>query len=900
MAWYRRLFNFARSDNLSRDLDREFAHHIAERKDELMKSGISVRDAESEARRKFGNATSQKERTRDVDLLTWLETCVADVRYAIRALRRSPAFALVAIFSLALGIGANTAIFSLINAVMLKSLPVLHPEQLVALTLGEANAGAVAVANAEFTNPIWEQIRDRQDMFAGVLATSPTQFDLTTGGEVRRATGEYVSGDYFTVLGVRPAAGRLLVHGDDIRGCPAVAVLSAPFWQSEFGGDAAAIGKPIQLGGKSFEIVGVADPSYFGMNVGSATQVYAPLCSEAVISGSNADLDQRARWWLTITARVKPAMSAAELHGRIKAMAPAVFEATIPDRYPAKDQAVYAKSTLEVQPAPSGLSDLRDTYRSSLYTLMVVVGVVLLIACGNVANLLLARARVRQREAAVRLAVGAGRGRLVRQLLTESLVLAAIGAGAGVLFARWGTRLLVSLLSTNSNAVWLDLTVDGRMLAFTGAVAVLTGTIFGIAPALRAANVDPQSAMRGAGRGVTDDRRRFSLAKTLVVGQVALSLTLLIAAGLMLGSFKRLTSVDLGFRGEGVLIVNTNISRAGLAEEARGEFYQSLLDRLQTIPGARSVAQADIVPMMGMRWNDELVVDGFVPAKKRDGIVWFNSISADYFETLGIQMVTGRKFGPGDRVATQRVAIVNEAIAKKFFAGTNAIGQLFHTMDVDKPGPTVQIVGVVKDSKYGSVKEDHSETVFLPASQEQHPRNMTRFAIRSAGPPAALIPAVRSAIASVNNTIAFNFRTLDEIVSTSLARSRLLAQLSAFFGALALVLAIVGLYGTMAYTVERRRNEIGIRIALGAARTRVLTMVLGEAGWMVFGGIVVGTAIAAGATRWVSSLLYGLEPTDVATYAIAASALAIVAIAASAVPAWRAARLDPMEALRDE
>ena len=894
MTWYRRLFNFARSEKLSRDLDREFAHHISERRDDLIGAGMNAGDAEAEARRKFGNATSQKERTRDVDLIGWLESCLADVRYALRALRRSPAFALVAILSLGLGIGANTAIFSLINAVMLKPLPVRHPEELAAVGMGDFFAGHT------FSNPLWEQVRDRQDMFAGVFATARTRFALTTGGEVRRAIGEYVSGDYFSVLGVRPAAGRLLVHGDDIRGCPAIAVLSAPFWQSEFGGDPGAVGKRIMLGGHPFEIVGVVDASFFGLQVGTRTQVYAPLCAEAVIRGSTRDLDERDTWWITVTARLKPGMAPAELRGRLNALAPAVFQATVPARYSTKDQAQYQKTTLVVEPQPGGPSGLRNAYQSSLFTLMVVVGVVLLIACGNVANLLLARARAREREAAVRIAVGAGRGRLVRQLLTESLVLAALGAGTGVLFAQWGSRLLVSLLATGSDAVWLDLTVDSRMLAFTGAVAVLTGVAFGIVPALRASAIDPQAAMRGAGRGITGERSQFPIAKTLVAGQVALSLTLLIAAGLLLGSFRKLTAIDLGFRSENVLIVNVDVSGAGLAEGARREKFQSLTERLQAIPGVRSVAMTDIVPLTGMLANDALVVDGFVPSSPDDAVVWINSISSSYFETMGMRMVAGRNFGPADRIATQPVAIVNEAVARKFFPGRSAVGQLYHTMDGDTPGPNVQIVGVVKDAKYSSITEDHSETVFLAASQDEHPRPATEFAIRTSGPPSSLAPAVRSAISSMNSAITFNFRTLDDIVSDSLARPRLLARLSAFFGALALLLAIVGLYGTMAYTVERRRNEIGIRIALGAARAQVLGMVLREAGWIVFGGIAAGTVIAAGATRWVSSLLYGVTPTDAMTYLLSGAVLSFVALAASAVPAWRAARLDPVEALREE
>ncbi|MGH7653393.1 MAG: ABC transporter permease, partial [Gemmatimonadaceae bacterium] len=520
MSWYRRLFNIVRSKNVTSEIDREIASHLAEKRDALVQRGMSESDAAAEARRQFGNTTSKKEETRDVDIMTWLESVLADVRHALRALARSPAFAIVAVLSLALGIGANTAIFSLINAVLLKSLPVQHPEQLVAVEM-EKNDNT-------FTNPLWEQIRDRQDMFSGIFATNDTHFDLTTGGEVRQAHAEYVSGDYFTTLGVRPVAGRLIVRGDDTRGCRAIAVLSAPFWTTEYGADPHAIGNSIELSGKQFEIVGVTDPAYFGMTVGSSTQVYVPLCAHAVITGSDAGLDQRSMWWLTITARLRPGVPVEQVNARLKALAPAAFASTLPTDWRASEKEQYLKGTLMAEAQPSGLSGLRAQYERSLYTLMVVVGAVLLIACGNVANLLLARARARQREAAVRLAVGAGRRRLIRQLLTESLVLSALGTALGVLLAMWGTRVLVSLLSTSRSAVWLDLALDWRILGFTAGIAVLTAILFGIVPAWRSANVDPQSAMRGTGRGITQERTRFFLAKSLVAGQVALSLVLLI------------------------------------------------------------------------------------------------------------------------------------------------------------------------------------------------------------------------------------------------------------------------------------------------------------------------------------------------------------------------------------
>ena len=895
MAWYRRLFNLTRSDKLTRDLDREFAHHLAERRDELMKSGMSANDAELEARRKFGNATAQKERARDFDLIMWLETCLADIRYALRALRRSPAFALVAILSLALGIGANTAIFSLIDAVMLKSLPVSHPEQLVAV-----KAVGAGPSDYHFTNPLWEAIRDRSDIFAGAFATANTGFDLTTGGEVRQARGEYVSGDYFNVLGVRAAAGRLFNRADDIRGCRATAVLSNAFWSSEFGGDPRAIGKSIELSGKRFEIVGIADPAYFGINVGFPTQIYVPLCADAVIRGNNQSLDARDNWWITITARMRPGVADAQIASRLKAISAPVFESAIPTNRQVKQQQNFVKTTLSIEPRTAGLSGFRDRYKTALYTLMVVVAVVLLIACGNVANLLLARARVRQREAAVRLAVGAGRGRLVRQLLTESLVLSILGTAAGVLLGMWGTRLLVSLLSTGRSVVSLDLTVDTRMLVFTSAIAILTGILFGIVPAWRSANVDPQGAMRGSGRGITSERNGFSLTKTLVAGQVALSLVLLVAAGLLLGSFARQTSIDPGFRGEGVLVVQVDAGRAGIAEGSRAEAFRALLERLRGVPGVRTAAMTGIIPLGNMAGSTLIHVDGYEPQNEDDATVWIDAASPRYFETIGTRMVAGRDFDASDTKSSPKVAIVNEAVAARFYAGKNPIGQTFALDDKGNPGEKYEIVGVAKNAKYQSITEERSETIFFSAAQQTDGRSGTAYVLRTEGPTAAVIPAVRSAIKDMNGLITFSLGTLSELVDNSLARPRVLAKLSVFFGMLALLLAIVGLYGTMSYSVERRRSEIGVRIALGAARTRVLAMVLGEAGWMVFGGIVAGIAVAVGATRWISSLLYGVTPTDVTTYVLSGAILAVVALGASAVPAWRAARLDPMEALREE
>ncbi len=895
MAWYHRLFNLTRPDQVARDVDREIAHHLAEKREALMDGGLSESDAAAEARRRFGNSTATREKTRDMDVMTWLESILSDIRYAFRALARSPVFALVAILSLALGIGANTAIFTLIDAVMLKSLPVSHPEQLVAV-----KAAGAGPSDYYFTNPLWEAIRDRADMFAGAFATANTQFDLSVGGEVRQARGEFVSGDYFNVLGVRPATGRLFNRTDDIRGCRATAVLSSAFWSSEFGGDPRAVGTLIELSGKRFEIVGVADPAYFGINVGASTQVYVPLCAEAVISGSENNLNNRDNWWLTITARARPGVPAAQIASRLQAISAPVFESAVPTDRQVKQQQNFLKSTLSIEPRTAGLSGFRDRYGMALYTLMVVVAVVLLIACGNVANLLLARARVRQREAAVRLAVGAGRGRLMRQLLTESLVLSTLGTAAGVLLALWGTRVLVSLLSVRPGSIWLDLTIDIRVLVFTSTIAILTGVLFGIVPAWRSANVDPQEAMRGSGHGITDERGRFSLLKTLVAGQVALSLVLLVAAGLLLGSFEKQTSIDLGFRGEGVLVVQIDTRRTGVAEDDRPEMFRTLLDRLRQIPAVRIASMTGIIPLGNMAGSTLIHVDGFQPKNDDDATVWVDAASPRYFETIGTRMVAGRDFGASETRFSPKVAIVNEAVAARFYAGKNPVGQTFALDDQGNPGEKYEIIGVVKNAKYQSITEESSETIFFSAAQQTNVSSGTIYVLRTNGPTAAVIPVVRSAIKDMNGLIAFNFNTLNGLVDNSLSRPRLLAQLSIFFGMLALLLAVVGLYGTMSYSIERRRNEIGIRIALGAARPRVLTMILGEAGRIVITGVIAGVLIAAAAARWISSLLYGVTPTDARTYALAAAALTLVALGASAIPAWRAARLDPMEALREE
>jgi putative ABC transport system permease protein len=895
MGWYNRFVNLMRSERLSRDLDREMAFHLSERTDELMAAGMSESEARREARKRFGNRALQKERTRDADVLVWLESILADLRYAARVLRASPGFTLVAMLSIGLGIGANTAIFSLLDAVMLKSLPVSHPEELVQVSLDD---------NDELTNPLWEQLRDRKDLFSSVFAFSSggqPRFDLASGGESRPVSGAWVSGGFFDGLGVRPAAGRLLRPADDFRGCPPVAVLSYGFWQSEHGGAAEAVGKILSLDGHPFEIVGVTAPSFFGVDVGRAPQVYAPLCAEAVVRGPDSRLDNRSAWFLHVMGRPRPGEPAEALRARLATASQAVLAATLPADFDAEGQRRYLSGSLRLKEAAKGLSDLRLRYREALFILMGVVGLVLLIACANVANLLLARAAVRQREIAVRISIGAGRRRLIRQLLTESVLLSLAGAALGIPFARWGSRLLVGFFSTRANPAWLDLSVDGRVLVFTIAVAVATGVLFGLAPALQVTRLDPQAAMKEKGRGIAEGASRFSLGKALVIGQVALSLVLVAVAGLLLGSFRKLATLDPGFRRDGVLLVSIDPRSAGSGSPAaNGHDPREMLDRLRALPGVRSASASLLTPVSGKGWNDEVLVDGSPAQGSKDNILWFNAVSDGFFSTLGTRLVLGRDFDGHEGPGSPRVAVINETAARKLFGRVNPVGKRFRVRQGDRTAPPVEVIGVVADAKYRSLREEAAATAYLPLGQEEEPLSFYSLELRTDGPAASLIPAVREQLDQEGRGASYTLTTLTAQMDESLTRERLLATLSGFFGGLALLLAGIGLYGTVAYNVACRRPEIAIRVTLGAMRGRVLRMVLGEVGWMVGTGVALGILLALATTRWISSFLFGLTASDPATLTFAAATLAAVALAAGALPAWRAARLDPVVSLRGE
>jgi putative ABC transport system permease protein len=825
-----------------------------------------------------------------------------DCRYALRGLRLSPGFAAVAILSLALGIGANTAIFQLLNAVRLRSLPVRNPEELVYLKPSNSHgrSGNFRGSFPIFTYPIWEQIRDHQQAFSGLAAWNSTSFNLATGGRSKIARGVYVNGDFFNTLGLVPEAGRLFSGADDTKGCGLPgAVLSFPFWQLEFGGKASAVGGKLTLDGHPVEIIGIAPVGFYGMEVGRSFDVAVPICSEALIDGEYKVLDRRDGWWLAVAGRLKPGWSVTKATAQLEATSPAIFQATLPERYEEEEAKKFLSWTLAAYPASAGLSNLRAEFEEPLWLLLAIAGTVLLIACANLANLMFARANAREREIAVRLALGASRTRLLQQLMMESLLLAAIGATSGVVIAQVLTRVLVSFLASSGGQVSLDIALDWRVLGFGGLVAVITCLFFGLAPAMKATATPPILAMKAGSRGAIGGRERLGMRRVLVVTQVALSMVLLVGALLFVRSFQRLVTVDAGFRQTGILVADLDFTQLNIPAEMRNVFKQQLTDRMQALPGVQSAAAVSIVPVSGNGWNDSVHTNASGQEVKE--VANFNRVTPGFFKTMETPLLRGRDFGSTDTFTSTPVAIVNETFVRKLYRDKDPLGQTFRVDEgAGKPESVYQVVGVVKDTKYFHLREELGPIAYVPRAQDKKPDTDCEILIRSDLPLDSLSAAVEHATTEVDPAILIQFTVLKTQIRDTLQRERLMASLSGFFGALAALLTMIGLYGLISYTAGRRRNEIGIRIALGADRWRVLKLIMKEALELLALGLVVGMALSLVASRTARSLLFGLKNNDPATFAAAVILLAAVATAASFIPAQRASRLEPLEALREE
>ncbi len=833
--------------------------------------------------------------------IRFLETLWQDLRYGARLLRLNPGFTAVAILSLSLGIGANTAIFQLLDAVRLRTLPVKHPEELAEVKIADRHwsSGNFTSRHPEMTNALWEQVRDRQQAFSAISAWSDDSFNLALGGTARYAQGLWVSGDFFRVLGVRPILGRVFTPADDSRGCGAAgAVISYSFWRGEFGGETSVIGRKLTIEGHPFEVIGVTPADFFGVEVGRSFDVAVPICAEPVVRGEQARLDRRDAWWLAIIGRLKPGWPLAQAGAYVRSISGSLLEATIPPNYRAETVKKYLAYRFSAFPAGTGFSSLREDYEEPLWMLLAIAGLVLLIACANLANLMLARASAREREIAVRLAMGASRGRLIRQLLAESLLLAVAGAAVGALLSQWLSQVLVSFLSTENNPLFVDLQPDGRVFAFTAGLAILTCIVFGLTPALRATRTSPSAVLKTSGRGMTAGRERFGLRRVLVVSQVALSLVLLVGALLFVRSLRNLLTLDAGFRQEGILITQLDLSRLNLSKQRRQPFKQELLDRIRAIPGVESAAEASLIPATGDFWNDSIWIEGSQAPK---GTSFFSRITASYFKTLGTPILAGRDFNDYDTPTSAKAAIVNEAFVSKFLNGASPMGRTFHVeVGPGEPAVSYEIVGVVKNTKYGDLREQFRPIAFVAERQSEKPDQFAQIFIHSGAPLAGLVSAVKGTLAQINPDIGIDFHVFKTEIWNSLLRDRLMATLAGFFGALAVLLATIGLYGVMSYMVVRRTNEIGIRMALGAARRDVVRMILREAITLVAVGAPIGAGLALVGGIAARAMLFGLKPYDPATLAMAVGTLAAVAAAASYLPARRASKLEPMTALRDE
>ncbi|HEV8366362.1 MAG TPA: ABC transporter permease [Pyrinomonadaceae bacterium] len=824
-----------------------------------------------------------------------------DLRYGVRMLLKNPAFTAVAVLSLALGIGANTAIFQLLNAVRLKNLPLRNAQELAQVRLRASDVELTRgnkgrMRYAPVTNPLWEQIRDRQQGFAGIAAWGFAGFNLAQGGEVRPARGLWVSGSFFNVLGIQPELGRVFNETDDQRGCTAPGVvISHGFWQSEFGGVPDVVGRKVTLSDRQLQVIGVTPPSFFGLEVGKSFDVALPICADAIFSGANQRLDSGTNWWLMVTGRLKPGWTAAQASAEFTSISSSLFQQTLPANYPAASVNDYLNSKLEVADGSSGYSTLRQNYERPLWLLLAIAGLVLLITCANLANLLLARASTREREIAVRQAVGASRFRIIRQLLVESFLLVIIGTALGAVLAQALSRFLVASIGTN---VFLDLAPDLRVLGFAAAVAAITCIFFGLTPALKATRINPGVAMKAAGRGLTAGRERFSLRRTLVVVQVALSLVLIASALLFTRSLNKLLTLDAGFNQENLLVARVGFNRLKVEPPRRVSFRGELLERIKNVPGVEDATEMDSLPLTGGGRSNTVWLEG-VKAEDRVNAS-FNRVGLDYFKTLQIPLVGGRAFSSSDALNAPNVAIINQTLASMLHEAKPIGRRLVVEATPSESETFFDIIGVAPDAKFEDLREQALPVVYLASPQDPYPASNRQFLIRSSLPPASITASINRSLMEMNPGLDVNFEGFRPMVEESLLRERLMAKLSGFFGVLALVLASIGLYGLLSYGVASRINEIGIRMALGAATSNILSLILREAILLVLIGVGVGVPIVMYVSRFAKSLLFDLSPTDPVSLSVAGVVLLFVSMLAAYLPARRATKVDPLVALRDE
>jgi len=832
-----------------------------------------------------------------------LETFLQDIRYAFRLLTKAPGFVIVAVITLALGIGANTAIFQLIDAVRLRTLPVKDPQTLATIyvEMHHWGQGSFTGDYAQMTYPIWQQISQRQQAFSSAAVWGAEGLNLATGGEEDIARSIWVSGEFFQTLGVEPVYGRLISPEDDKPGCSGGVDISYSFWQRRYAGSASVVGQQLTLEGHPFPILGVTPPSFQGVAIGDRFDVAVPVCAEPLIHGEYSRITgprTREYWWLAAIGRLKPGWTLARAKAQLQSITTPVLQETIPPDYDADGVKHYLAYQIDAQPAANGFSQLRKDTSSPLALLLALSGAVLLIACANLANLMLARANGREREFAVRRALGASPVRLIRQLLVESAILAIAGTACGAFLAKTLSASLVAFMSTPHDPIFLDIPTDWRVLGFAAALAVLTTTLFGLVPALRASRIAPGSALKSGGRGMTAGRERFRLQRILVGCQVAMSLVLLAGALLFARSLRNLLTLNPGFNENGVLVANVDFTHLNLPSDRRSPFDRDLLDRIRALPGVESAASSMRSPLGGWNSNDEVLGN---ESGDMEGSSWLDSISSGYFKAMQIPLLAGRDFDDSDTATSPKVAIVNQTFVEKYLGGKNPVGKRFRLWaPPGKPLSYFTVVGVVGDTTYRDLHEAFLPIAYMPRVQDDEPADNTVYLIRSRAGFAGLSDAVKDTIVGVNPQIDIDFRILHTQIHDSLRQDELMATLCGFFGALAVLLAAVGLYGVISYTISQRTNEIGVRMALGAQGTDVIRLILREVSALILIGVAAGAILTLAAGKAAGSLLFDLKPRDPLTLGLAVALLAAIGFAASFIPARRASRMDPMEALRYE
>jgi predicted permease len=890
------------------ELDEELKGHLTLGTREEMEAGRSLKQAESAARRQFGNEALISETARDMWGFRWLTDLAQDLRYGLRGLRKSPGFTAVAILTLALGIGANTAVFTLVDAVMLKSLPVPQPDQLYRLgdwdnccqMTGTQNYGSFVL----YSYPLYKYLRQHTDEFSGLTAFSPSLNFLS----VRRsgvqtaaepAIGEYVSGDYFETLGVRPLSGRLLTAGDDGPNSPPAAVMSYHTWE-QYGHDPSVVGATLAFDGHPMTVVGVAPPSFFGETLRSdPPDFWIPLSQEPVLNSSGSLLNLPGEWWLYVIGRMKPDEQASLVQSHLTVELQQWLRqaewASGSDAALVQKARWLARQHIHLTPAGSGVTTFRSATSRSLLLLTLVSGIVLLIACANIASLLLARGTANRQQIAIRVALGAGRSRLIKQTVTDGMLLALIGGTAGLAVAFAGARAILLLAFRNALYVPIDPRPSLPILAFTLLLSLLTGVIFSIAPCWMTSHTRPMDALREA-RSILD--RSVLPRKTFVVVQAALSLILLVGAGLLTKSLYNLEHQQFGFDTQGRLLVRVNPELAGYTQKRLPELYQRIEQDLSKIPGVLNVSLSVYSPLEGTNPNVRVSIEGRSSAANPTESISWDQVSAQYFQTIGTHVLRGRGFTPSDTAGSAQIAVINDAFARNFFPNDDPMGKRFGMGDTSHSGD-FEIVGVVQNAKYFNASEPAKPMFFLPLLQS--PAFINDVELHVAGHLQNLDFLVRETIDSVDpNLTVLGMMSLGEQVDLNFSRERLIASLTLLYGLLALVLASVGLYGVGSYVVARRTKEIGIRMALGAKRIRIVAMVLRDSMLQVGLGLMIGAPVALMEGRVLSGTLFGVKGYDPLVLAVAVIALVTFALLATLIPARRAIRVDPMTALRHE